>query len=296
MNKQPVFTGVATALITPMLPDGGLHLEEFRCLIEAQIDSGVDALVVCGTTGESATLSDAEKCLLFRTAAEQANGRVPIIAGVGGNNTAHTLQLAANACRNGANALLVVTPYYNKTSQEGLLRHYEALTRATPLPIIPYEVPSRTGMRIALPTLQALAQNDRIIGFKDAAGSSAHTARILAACGPELPLYAGNDFDFYTTLALGGSGIISVASNLIPKQIKQLWTLWQNGQHALARQLQFSLFPLLDALFEDVNPMPIKYAMNRLHWQVGPCRMPLIAPTASCKAAIDKILQEMELT
>ena len=293
--KRPVFTGSGTALITPMNLDGSVNYDEFERLADEQIRRGTDALVVCGTTGESATLSDEEHLQLFRCAASAACRRVPVIAGTGSNDTAHTIRLSQAAACCGVDGLLLVTPYYNKTNAEGLVRHFTAVANAVQLPVIVYNVPSRTGMSLTAETAQKLAENPWIFGIKEASGSTAQAMRIRCLCGAKLPLYAGNDTDILSVLALGGSGVISVAANLVPELVHRLCAAWQHGDSAMAQRLQFQLAPLCDALFCDVNPMPVKYAMQRIGWKAGPCRLPLYEPSAEKKESIDTVLRNFEL-
>lgn len=293
--KHPVFTGSGVALITPMYPDGRVNYTEFERLVEEQIRCGTDALVVCGTTGESATLSDEEHLQLFRCAVEAAKHRVPVIAGTGSNDTAHAARLSQAAAHCGVDGLLAVTPYYNKTNTEGLVHHFAAIAEAAQLPVILYNVPSRTGMSLTAETAQRLAENPWICGIKEASGIAAQSMRIRSLCGTELPLYAGNDTDILSTLALGGSGVISVAANLVPETVHQLCAAWQQGDLVAAQRLQLWMAPLCDVLFCDVNPIPVKYAMQKIGWDAGPCRLPLYEPSAEKKTQIDRVLRIFEL-
>jgi len=293
MKKQPIFYGSGTALITPMLPDGSVNYEEYERLADDQIRRGTEALIVCGTTGESATLTAAEHLELFRRAVKAADGRVPVIAGTGSNNTAHAAQLSVQAAQCGVDGLLLVTPYYNKTSQQGLIQHFETIARAAELPILLYNIPSRTGIALQEDTAALLAQNQYVCGLKEASGSFAYAARLQSRCG--LPLYAGNDTDILAVLAIGGCGVISVASNLVPELVFRLCTAWRAGEIETARQLQLQLMPLCDALFCEVNPMPVKYAMQRIGWNAGPCRLPLWELSKEKKRQIDAVLAQYEL-
>ncbi len=293
--KKPLFTGCGTALITPMYPDGRVNYSEFERLAEAQIQSGVDALVVCGTTGESATLTDEEHCELFRRAVQVTRKRVPVIAGTGSNNTAHAIQRSKAAAACGVDGLLLVTPYYNKTNQNGLVCHFNAIVDAVSLPAIVYNVPSRTGVNIEPTTAKRLAEDPRICGIKEASGNMAQSLRILSQCGEDLPLYSGNDGDTLPLLALGGVGVISVVSNLLPAEMHALCAAWQKGDYRKARELQYALQPLCEALFSDVNPMPVKYAMERIGWSAGLCRPPLYDLELEKKNKLDAVLRQYEL-
>lgn len=293
--KTPLFYGSGTALVTPMDAEGNVDYNEFERLAEDQIRRGADALVVCGTTGESATLTDEEHCRLFRCAASAACGRIPVIAGTGCNDTAHTIRLSEQAARCGADGLLLVTPYYNKTNQEGLIRHFTAIVNAVQLPAIVYNVPSRTGVDMTPQTAKKLSENEWIVGIKEASGSAAQTARIRSLCGDALPVYSGNDTDTLAFLALGGNGVISVAANLAPEKLHRLCAAWMAGDWAMARRLQLCMTPLFDALFCDVNPMPVKYAMQRVGWRVGGCRLPLCELSGEKKKQIDTVLRLFEL-
>lgn len=293
--KRPLFYGCGTALVTPMRSNGTIDYVEFEHLVERQIRRGADALIVCGTTGESATLTDAEHGELFRIAVGTAGKRVPVIAGTGSNDTAHAVRRSLLAAECGADGLLLVTPYYNKTNQEGLVRHFTAITAAAQLPAILYNVPSRTGMSIEPATAQRLAADPYVCGIKEASGNTAQAARIAALCGEELPLYSGNDNDTLALLALGGQGVISVASNLMPQAFHDLCAAWQCGDVREARQLQLWLLPLCDALFCDVNPLPVKYAMERLGWAAGTCRPPLYDLPDEKKHKINQVLQQYQL-
>lgn len=293
--KNPLFYGSGTALITPMDAEGHVSYGEFERLADDQIRRGADALIVCGTTGESATLTDEEHCQLFRCAANAACGRVPVIAGTGCNDTAHTIRLSEQAARCGADGLLLVTPYYNKTNQEGLVRHFTAVVNTVQIPAIVYNVPSRTGVDIAPQTAQRLSENKWIAGIKEASGSAAKAARICGQCGDVLPLYSGNDTDTLAFLALGGIGVISVAANLMPEMLHQLCAAWTHGDLDMARRLQLRLMPLCDALFCDINPMPVKYAMQQIGWRAGSCRLPLCEPEEEKKEQIDAVLHQFEL-
>ena len=276
---SPLFTGCATALITPFR-GGEMDKDAFIRLLQRQIEGGVDALVVAGTTGESPTLTDTEKEWLFTASVKEvaASGRrIPVIAGTGSNNTRRAAELSRLAEDCGCDGLLVVTPYYNKASEEGLVAHYEAITEATTLPVIAYHVPSRTGCKMSPAACKRLASLPRMAGLKDATGDVSFTARVASLCGDSLPLYSGNDDLTLPILSLGGAGVISVVSNLCPEAMTRLCRLWREGKTAEAKALQLSLIPLCDALFCEVNPIPVKAAMEMLGLCTAEVRLPLAA-------------------
>ena len=276
-NTPPLFYGCATALVTPFR-EGEIDCEAFIRLLHHQIEGRADALVICGTTGESPTLTDQEKQWLFTTAVREvrASGHsIPILAGTGSNNTHRAIELSKLAEGCGVDGLLVVTPYYNKASETGLLRHYEAITSAVSLPVIAYHVPSRTGCRLSPQTCRTLSENPQIVGLKDATGDISFTAKVAALCGNSLPIYAGNDDQTLPVLALGGQGVISVVSNLFPARMSRLCGLWREGRWAEAAAEQLSLIPLCEALFCEVNPIPVKAGLDMLGLCTDEVRLPL---------------------
>ena len=278
-HTPPLFIGCATALVTPFR-SGALDKPAFLRLLHRQIESGVDALVVAGTTGESPTLTDSEKKWLFTAAVkEAANAARPsppkVIAGTGSNNTRRAAELSRMAEDCGCDGLLVVTPYYNKASEEGLISHYEAVAHATSLPLIAYHVPARTGCKMSPNACRKLAEIPTVAGLKDATGDLSFTARTAALCGESLPLYSGNDDLTLPVLSLGGHGVISVVSNLCPETVTSLCRLWREGKATEARALQLSLVPLCEALFCEVNPIPVKAAMELLGLCSAEVRLPL---------------------
>ena len=289
--KKPVFTGAAVAIITPMNADGSVNFEELGRIIDDQIAHGTDAIVICGTTGESPTLSDEEHTACIRYAVKQAAGRVPVIAGTGSNDTKYAIWLSQQAQADGADALLLVTPYYNKTSQAGLVAHYTAIANAVNLPCILYNVPSRTGCNLTPASLAQLAKLPNINAVKEASGNISQVAEIAAACGTELNIYSGNDDQVVPLLSLGGKGVISVVSNVKPELVHNCCKAWFDGDTAKARELQLEMLPLCDALFCEVNPIPVKYAMNVLGWEAGECRLPLVEPGDAHKEQIEQALQ-----
>lgn len=272
--KRPVFTGLCTALVTPFRGDG-VNYEMLEMLIERQIRAGADAIVLAGTTGESPTLTDAEKLEIFRIGVQTAAGRTKIIAGTGSNSTAKAVDLSAKAAHIGVDAILAVTPYYNKSTQPGLLQYYTAVAEASGLPVIAYNVPSRTGVDIRVDTCRVLAEIPGIAGIKEASGDISKIGRILAACGDELPVYSGNDDQTVPVMALGGAGVISVASNVVPRPMKELTDACLTGAYPKAAAIQRKLLKLMDLMFCQVNPIPVKAAMKLIGFDCGSCRLPL---------------------
>lgn len=295
-TSLPLFTGCATALITPFR-GGRIDKSAYLRLLQGQIEGGVDALVVAGTTGESPTLTDDEKKWLFTITVEEVvtSGRkIPVIAGTGSNNTRRAVELSRMAEDCGCDGLLVVTPYYNKASEEGLVAHYEAITSAISLPVIPYHVPSRTGCKMSPAACQKLASFPRIVGLKDATGDLSFTARVAALCGDSLPLYSGNDDLTLPVLSMGGLGVISVVSNLCPKAMTRLCRLWREGRAAEAKALQLSLIPLCDALFCEVNPIPVKAAMEMLGLCTAEVRLPLATADGGVRRRVGEALEKVK--
>ena len=288
--KPCVFTGSAVAIVTPFCGDG-VDLKAFDRLIERQIQGGTDAIVVCGTTGESATLSSSEQLTLIAHAMQYTAGRCKIIAGTGSNDTAHAIDLSRAASSMGVSAVLIVTPYYNKCTQAGLIAHYEAIADAISCPVICYNVPSRTGLDLKLETCQALAKHPNIQGVKEAGGSPAKIAKIIERCGDDFFVWSGNDDEAVTAMALGAKGLISVLSNVRPKKTLAMLRACQKNDFRTAGRLQRELMELIGALFCEVNPIPVKYAMNVLGWNAGECRLPLVEPSDAHKAKIEQALQ-----
>ena len=293
--KKPVFTGAAVAIITPMRADGSVDYEELGRIIDDQIDNGTDAIVICGTTGESPTMTDEEHTACIRYAVKKTAGRVPVIAGTGSNDTKYAIWLSRQAQADGADALLLVTPYYNKTSQAGLIAHYTAIADAVDLPCILYNVPSRTGCNLTAASLKQLAKHPNINAVKEASGNISQVAEIAAACGEELNLYSGNDDQIVPLLALGGKGVISVLSNVAPRYTHDICAKWFAGDTAGSLAMQLAALPLCKALFADVNPIPVKWAMNRLGWHAGACRLPLVDPDEAVQAQLDSALRAFGL-
>ena len=290
-----LFTGCATALITPF-KNGELDKAAFVRLLHQQIEGGIDALVVAGTTGESPTLTDDEKRWLFTAAVEEtsASGRkIPVIAGTGSNNTRRAMELSRMAEECGCDGLLVVTPYYNKASEEGLVAHYEAVTKAASLPVIAYHVPSRTGCKMSPATCKRLAALPSVAGLKDATGDLSFTARVASLCGDSLPLYSGNDDQTLPILSLGGLGVISVVSNLCPEAMTRLCRLWREGNTTEATALQLCLIPLCDALFCEVNPIPVKAAMEMLGLCTAEVRLPLSPADEGVRRRVGEAMEKI---
>ena len=293
--KKPVFTGAAVAIITPMHADGSVYYEELGRVIEDQIANHTDAIVICGTTGESPALDDAEHTECIRYAIQKVAGRVPVIAGTGSNDTRYAIQLSQKAQQDGADALLLVTPYYNKTSQAGLIAHYTAIANAVDLPCILYNVPSRTGCNLQPATLAELAKLPNINAVKEASGNISQVAEIAELCGDELNIYSGNDDQVIPLMALGGKGVISVLSNVAPQFTHDMCAKWLAGDTAGSLAMQLQALPLCKALFADVNPIPVKWAMNRLGWQAGPCRLPLVEPSAAVQQRLETAMRDFGL-
>ena len=261
MKKKLPFTGVCTAMATPFTPDGSaVDREALVRMTERQIRAGVDALLFLGTTGEAPTVTDGERADLLSLAVRTAAGRVPVVAGCGSNDTARAVRLAKEAERAGCGCLLCVTPYYNKTTQSGLVRHFETVADAASLPLILYNIPGRTGVDISLDAYRALAEHPRIAGVKEASGDVVRCARILEASGDSLAVWAGNDAEAVPVMAEGGAGVFSVVSNLFPRTVRRLCRMAEAGDYAGAARLQRELLPLTDALFSAVNPIPLKTA------------------------------------
>ena len=289
--KKLVYTGSGVALVTPMHKDGSINYEKFGELIEFQISHGTDAIIACATTGESPVLNHEEHCKALEYVIQKVNKRVPVIASTGSNDTAYAVQLSQEAERMGADALLSVTPYYNKTSQAGLVRHYTYIADRVNLPIIVYNVPSRTGLNIAPETALELSKHPLINGLKEASGNISQVAKVAALCGDALNIYSGNDDQVVPLLALGGKGVISVVSNVAPELVHNCCQAFFDGDTAKACALQLEMLPLEEALFCEVNPIPVKYAMNVLGWNAGECRLPLVEPSDAHKAKIEQALQ-----
>ena len=288
--RTPVFTGFCPALVTPFDEGGHINFDAFAKLIDYQIAAGADALCVCGTTGESATLSLKEHDQLVDFCVRQADGRVKVIAGTGSNSTAVAVELSRRAQELGADALLIVTPYYNKASQEGLVRHYETIAGQTDLPILLYNVPSRTGLSFTAQTYQRLSQNPQFNGVKEASGNFSLIAHTRVLCPADFYIWSGNDDQVVSMMALGAKGVISAAGNIVPEVMVQMCRLCLSGEFDAAARLQLEYLSLIDALFAEVNPGPVKAAMNLLGMEAGPLRLPLCPPSV---AHLEQLRQEL---
>lgn len=272
--KKVIFRGAAVAIITPFTEDG-VNFPELGRILEDQLAHGTDAVVITGTTGESSTMTDEEHKAAIKFAVEQVRGRVPVIAGTGSNETAYAIQLSQYAEKVGADGLLLVTPYYNKCTQKGLVKHFTAIADSVDIPVVLYDVPSRTGVGIKLETYVELAKHPRIVAVKEANGDLSAIARLRHACGDSLTVYSGNDDQIVPILSLGGQGVISVLSNVVPRQTHDICQLYFDGKVQESAALQLKLIDLIDALFSEVNPIPVKTAMRLLGYAAGPLRLPL---------------------
>lgn len=293
--KDILFKGVGTAMVTPMKEDGSINYEVFRDLMEMQIREHADAVVVAGTTGEGSTLMDEEHIELIRYAVECAKGRIPVIAGAGSNNTAHAVYLSKECERVGADGLLHVTPYYNKASQQGLFLHFSECAKATRLPIILYNVPSRTGVNIFPATYKRLSEIPNIVATKEASGNFSQMAKIAALCKDDLAIYSGNDDQITSALALGAKGVISVISNIIPQDTHNICQSYFSGNGEESDNLQLKYLELIEAVFLDVNPIPIKQAMRAMGYKVGHCRLPLCDMDTTMAETLYSVLRQYGL-
>lgn len=288
--KKVLFTGSAIAIITPFDADNKINFKKLGEIIDNQIENGTDGIVICGTTGEGATLDHEEHTEAIRFTVEYTAGRVPVIAGTGSNDTNYGVKLSNEAEKVGVDGLLMVTPYYNKTSQEGLIRHYSYIAERVSTPIILYNVPSRTGVNIQPETYHELSKIDRIVATKEASGDISQIAATIALCGDDLTVYSGNDDQVTAIMALGGKGVISVLSHVAPRVTHDMAASFLEGDPARSAKLQLEWFDLCKALFCDVNPIPVKEAMNMMGWDVGECRLPLTAMTPAKRETLRRAL------
>lgn len=272
--KKVIFRGAGVAIVTPFTADG-INFPEFGRLIDDQIAHGTDAIIVAGTTGEAATMNDVEHKEAIKFTVDRVKKRVPVIAGTGSNDTSYAIHLSQYAERAGADGLLLVTPYYNKCTQKGLVGHFQAIADSVNIPCILYDVPSRTGVSIKLTTYVELAKHPNIVAVKEANGDLSSILRLRHACGDELAVYSGNDDQIVPILSLGGQGVISVLSNVAPQATHDMCQLYFDGDVERARDLQIAYTDLIDALFSEVNPIPVKTAMRLIGWAAGPLRSPL---------------------
>ena len=293
---MPIFKGAGVAIVTPFTQDDKVNFEELGKMIDFQIAGGTDAIIICGTTGESSTLTHEEHDECIKFAVEHTAGRVPVIAGTGSNSTAEAIRLSTHAQNNGADALLLVTPYYNKATQKGLIQHYTAIANSVDLPIILYNVPSRTGVNILPQTAVTLAKNVKnIVAVKEASGNISQVAELAALADGCINIYSGNDDQVVPLLSLGGVGVISVLSNVMPKLTHDMVMSYLNGDVKLSRQLQLSVMNLNKALFCEVNPIPVKEALNMMGWNAGAVRSPLCEMEPQHKELLRKELAAMKL-
>lgn len=290
--KQRIFTGAATALVTPMFEDGSVNFKRLNSLIKEQITAGIDALVICGTTGEKSTLRYDEHVKVIEESVKAADGKVPIIAGTGSNDTVYSVELCNDAEKAGADAFLMVAPYYNKTSQDGLVAHYNYIADRVNKPIILYNVPSRTGVVIKPETYKELSKHEKIVAVKEANGDLSSVAKTRYLCGDDLDIYSGNDDQIIPIMSLGGIGVISVLSNILPAETHQMCKAALQGDFDLASKLQIKYTGLINALFSDVNPIPVKEAMNLMGMEAGPCRLPLYPMNDNVKSVLIQKLKE----
>ncbi len=294
--KNPIFKGIGTALITPMTPDGAIDYAAMERLVQRQLDAGIDALIVCATTGEAPTLKDDEHIEIIRFVANMAKGKTPIIAGTGSNYTDHAVEMSIMARDAGADGLLCVTPYYNKCTQRGLIESYTKIADATELPMIVYNVPGRTGVNIKPATYEVLADHPRIVGIKEANGDLSSVVDTMARCGHKIDMYSGNDDQIVPIMSMGGIGCISVLSNVLPAETKMISDSWFRGDVAEAARLQMYYKPLVDALFSEVNPIPAKAAMAALGLCSDYARLPLTPMEDATRQNLLKCMREVGLS
>ena len=293
--SHSIFEGSAAAVVTPMNGYGNLDFDAFGRLLEWMIREGTDAVVVNGTTGESATLDDKEKMAVIRYAVRQVDGRIPVIAGTGSNCTEHAVELSRKAQELGADALLLISPYYNKANAEGMYRHFAETADAVDIPCILYNVPGRTGCSIPVSVVERLARHPNIAGIKEASGDMSYAMKIARCVGPDFALYSGNDDITVPILSIGGSGVISVYANVMPAMCRQIVADWLDGNHARALENHLRYLQLMNDLFLEVNPIPVKAAMNMMGLDVGPMRLPLCEMGEANAATLRRTLEEAGL-
>lgn len=294
MSKKIIFKGCGTAISTPFT-ENGINFPEFKKLIEDQIAGGVNAIIVCGTTGESATMTEEERKETIKFAIDTVNKRIPVIAGTGSNNTVSAIKMSKYAEEVGADGLLVVTPYYNKATQEGLIEHYKAIATSTTLPIIIYSVQSRTGVNILPETCLELSKINNIVAIKEASGNISQVAKIASLCKDNLNIYSGNDDQVLPVLSLGGLGVISVLSNIAPKKFSILTNSFFAGNIENARKIQLESIDIIDSLFCEVNPIPVKFALNQMGYNFGKPRLPLTELSDKNKDRLINAMKNYEL-
>lgn len=288
-----IFTGAGVAIVTPFNEDGSINYKKLEELIDFQCNNGTDSIVICGTTGESATMTEQEHVDCIKKAVEFTRGRVPVVAGTGSNCTKTAIELSKEAVEAGADGLLVVTPYYNKCTQQGLIEHYKAVAKEAKAPIIMYSVGSRTGVNIAPETAATLVKEvDNIVGIKEASGNISQVAKIMNLTDGKIDMYSGNDDQIVPIMSLGGIGVISVLSNVAPKETHDICAKFLAGDVKGSRELQLRAIPLIDALFSEVNPIPVKKALNLMGYEVGGLRMPLTELTEGNTEKLAKAMKE----
>lgn len=292
--KKEIFTGVGTAIATPF-DEKGINYKSFDKLLDYQLKNAVDAIVVCGTTGESATMNTSEKKELIEHTLDYVAGRTKVIVGTGSNNTKSAIEMSQFADKAGADGLLVVTPYYNKATQDGLVKHYKLIADAVQTPIIAYSVPSRTGVNITPETCLKLSEIPNINAIKEASGNISQVAKIAHLCGDNLNIYSGNDDQIIPILSLGGKGVISVLSNIMPNYTHEMVMKYINGDTAVAKKMQLEVIELIDTLFSEVNPIPVKQALNEMGFDFGEPRMPLTPMSEEKAKVLRKNLQKHHL-
>lgn len=295
MNKKIIFKGAATAVITPFNDMGEVNYKELSRILEFQILEGIDAIVLCGTTGEAPTLTDVEHQRMISHAAKLIDKRVPLICGTGSNDTAHAVMMSKCAKENGADGLLLVTPYYNRTTSEGLIKSYLKIADSVDMPMIIYNVPGRTTVDIPVEVYKALSKHPNLVGVKEASGSIGKFARLCHEMGDDYTVYTGNDDNLISTLAVGGSGVISVTSNIIPRYIRDICHRWFESDYDTARDMHLALCELNSLLFSEVNPIPVKAAMNMLGFKAGGLRLPLVEMTPTGKEKLRKELKKLNI-
>ena len=292
--KKTIFTGAATAIITPM-DENGVNYQEFERLIEWQIEKGIDAIVSVGTTGEGSTLTDEEHKQAIKFCVDVVNKRVPVIAGTGSNDTAYAIELSKYAEDVGADALLLVTPYYNKATQKGLIESFKVVADAVNIPCILYNVPSRTGCNLLPESVAVLAKHPNIVAIKEACGNISQIAKLASLCGDKIDIYSGNDDQIVPVLSLGGKGVISVLSNIMPYETSQMCKLYLQGNTQEALKLQLDLLPLIDALFCEVNPIPVKHAVSKMGFCKDYLRLPLTSMESQNAQKLEALMREQNL-
>jgi 4-hydroxy-tetrahydrodipicolinate synthase len=277
--KNTIFTGAGVAIVTPFNADGSINFDGFAENLEYQINNGTDAIIVCGTTGEASTMTDDEHIECIRFAVERTKGRLPVIAGTGSNDTRYAAELSKTAQDLGADGLLLVTPYYNKASQKGLVAHFGKIAECVDIPIILYNIPGRTGVSIDISTYKTLSEFKNIVAVKEASGNISYTSKLIAECGDRLDVYSGNDDIIVPMMSIGAKGVISVLSNIMPKETHDMTQLCLDGKYTEAAALQMKYLNLINSLFIEVNPIPVKEAMNYMGMPSGECRLPLCTMT-----------------